>query len=320
MGEEWRRGWHPERVNPRKSDKQVLIVGGGPAGLECAMTLGKRGYRVRLAEAQRELGGRVALESRLPGLASWARVRDHRLQQIAKLANVELFPESRLAAADVLDMGVPHVVIATGARWRKDGFGRKNHKPIPGSASAHVLTPDDIMAGAAVEGPAVVFDDDDYYMGGVIAEHLRKRGLAVTLVTPAALVSAWTVFTLEQEKIQARLIELGVAIVANRNIAAIRGDQVELACVFTEQPRGPFPARTVVMVTSRLPEDGLYQALAADPTALAAARIRSLDRIGDCYGPGAIAHAVYSGHRFAREFEEPATEGLGFRTEPVALG
>jgi dimethylamine/trimethylamine dehydrogenase len=318
MGEEWRRDWHPERVRPAKSDDQVLIVGGGPAGLECAMTLGKRGYRVRLAEARRELGGRVSLEARLPGLATSARVRDHRLQQIAKLPNVELFPESRLEAADILEMGVPHVVIATGTRWRKDGFGRRNHKAIPGSEAAHVITPDEIMAGAAVEGPVVVFDDDDYYMGGVIAELCVKRGLAVTLVTPSALVSAWTVFTLEQEKIQARLIELGVGIEANRNIAAIGEDEVELSCVFTEKSRGALPARTVVMVTARLPEDTLYRTLAADPARLAAAGIRTLDRIGDCHAPGMIAHAVFSGHRFAREFEEPASEGPSFRTEPVA--
>ena len=73
------------------------------------------------------------------------------------------------------------------------------------------------------------------------------------------------------------------------------------------------------MVTARLPEDALYRELAADPARLAAAGIKSLDRIGDCYGPGMIAHAVYSGHRFAREFEEPAVEGLAFRTEPVGL-
>ena len=59
MGEEWRRGWHPERFRPRGSESKVLVVGGGPAGLEAAMALGKRGYDVMLAEATRELGGRV---------------------------------------------------------------------------------------------------------------------------------------------------------------------------------------------------------------------------------------------------------------------
>src|SRR6201999_2191716 len=73
MGEEWRRGGHPERFRPAGSDSKVLVVGAGPAGLEAAMALGKRGYEVVLAEAGRELGGRVLRAARLPGLA--ARIR-----------------------------------------------------------------------------------------------------------------------------------------------------------------------------------------------------------------------------------------------------
>ena len=92
MGEEWRKGWHPEIIPAHKSDDAVLVVGAGPAGLECARALGQRGYRVHLAEAGDELGGRVTLESKLPGLAEWARVRDHRIQQLGKLDNVEIYP------------------------------------------------------------------------------------------------------------------------------------------------------------------------------------------------------------------------------------
>ena len=121
MGEEYRRGWHPERVPAAKGHAadSVLVVGGGPAGLECAMTLGKRGYRVMLAEARRELGGRVALESRLPGLSSWARVRDYRTGQIGRLPNVEVFLESRLSAAD------PRRRSATSGRKRACRAGRR---------------------------------------------------------------------------------------------------------------------------------------------------------------------------------------------------
>ncbi|HLB85658.1 MAG TPA: NAD(P)-binding protein, partial [Steroidobacteraceae bacterium] len=84
MGEEWRKGWHPERIAPSKSSKRVLVVGAGPAGLEAARALGQRGYEVHLAEASRELGGRVNFEARLPGLAQWARVRDWRVTQLQK--------------------------------------------------------------------------------------------------------------------------------------------------------------------------------------------------------------------------------------------
>jgi len=318
MGEEWRRGWHPERVPAKRSPADILVVGAGPAGLECAMTLGKRGYPVRLVEAERVLGGRVAAESRLPGLGAWGRVPAHRLQQIEKLPHVELFRQSPLTAEEIRALGAAHVVIATGARWRKDGVGRRNRKPIIGWERASVFTPEDVMAENALADPVVIFDDDDYYLGGVLAEKLRRAGHRVCLVTPASLVSAWTVFTLEQEKIQQQLIELDVEILANRNLQAVMADEVELACVFTDR-RTRIDAASVVMVTARLPVDALYHELVADPVALEAVGIRTVTRIGDCLAPGMIAHAVYSGHRFAREFEEPLSSDLQFRTEPVML-
>jgi dimethylamine/trimethylamine dehydrogenase len=115
-GEEWRRGWHPEIV--RKDGRgQVLVVGGGPAGLEAALTLARRGHEVALADAAREFGGRLGWESRLPGLNQWHRVVDYRLGQLRKMETVTLYPESALSAADVREFGAEHVVIATGARW-----------------------------------------------------------------------------------------------------------------------------------------------------------------------------------------------------------
>ncbi len=81
--EEWRKGWHPERVQAKGASERVLVVGGGPAGLEAAMVLGRRGYEVALAEAGTMLGGRVTRERALPGLAAWGRVADYRVGQIA---------------------------------------------------------------------------------------------------------------------------------------------------------------------------------------------------------------------------------------------
>ncbi|MHB8505847.1 MAG: oxidoreductase, partial [Acidimicrobiales bacterium] len=98
MGEEWRRGWHPERIRPSGSDDRVLVVGAGPAGLEAARALGQRGYPVVLVEASRTIGGRVAREAALPGLAAWRRVVDWRTGQIGKLAGVEVYRESPMTA------------------------------------------------------------------------------------------------------------------------------------------------------------------------------------------------------------------------------
>jgi dimethylamine/trimethylamine dehydrogenase len=318
MGEEWRRDWHPEIIAPKASADSVLIVGAGPAGLECARALGQRGYTVVLAEASREAGGRVTAESRLPGLAAWARVRDYRLQQINSMANVSLYYDSELGAADIRDYGFSHVVVATGAHWRRDGVGRRHHQPVAGSDRRHVLAADDVMAGTEITGPVVLYDDDHFYLGGVLAEKLRAEGHEVTLVTPAPDVSHWTHYTLEQHRIQKSLLELGVAIVTQHELAVITEAAVELACVFTGQRRDA-PCGTLVMVTSRQPVDGLYRLLLDDGQALESAGIKSVTAIGDCLAPSTIAAAIYAGHRYAREMDQPTVDGAPFLREITAL-
>jgi dimethylamine/trimethylamine dehydrogenase len=293
-------------------------VGAGPAGLEAAHALGQRGYRVTLAEASTELGGRVRAESRLPGLAEWLRVHDWRARQIDKMPNVEVYRDSSLAAADVLEYGFEHVAIATGAHWCKDGVGRWHREAIGGCDLRQVFTPDDVMAGAKLAGPVVVFDDDHYYMGAVVAEALRRDGLDVALVTPASQVSTWGEYTTEQERSQARLLELDVDVVTGKAVVGFDGEGVDLACVYTGRTSRR-AAASLLMVTARTPNDDLYRALTADADALASAGIQSVTRIGDCLAPGTIASAVFSGHAFARELDAPDPGDVPFHRERATV-
>ena len=317
--EEWRKGWHPERMNPKGPGSNVLVVGAGPAGLEATRALAERGYDVALAEAGTTLGGRVALERQLPGLSAWGRVADYREYQISQKPNVETYFDSALTADSILEFGFEHVCIATGAKWRRDGVARQHVVPFPADAAMALYTPDDLMTGQRPSGRVVIYDDDHYYMGGVLAELLIQQGCDVTLVTPAAYVSEWTVNTLEQHEIHRRLAEMGVEILLNRGVTAITSDGVETNCTFTDARRH-IGCDAVVMVSAKQEQREVYDALMAHQAAWADAGIKSVQLIGDANAPGPIAWATYAGHRYARELETPDVgDALPFRREVAAL-
>ncbi|HEY4367079.1 MAG TPA: FAD-dependent oxidoreductase [Steroidobacteraceae bacterium] len=312
MGEEWRKGWHPDRIAAKRSDRCVLVVGAGPAGLEAARALGQRGYEVHLAEAGRDPGGRVNFESRLPGLAEWARVRDWRLSQINKMPNVAIYRENKLTADDVLGFDAQHVVLATGCHWRRDGFGRSNGMPVPGLDGANVFTPDDLMRGVMPDGPVLLFDDDSFYLGSVLAELLCAAGRAVIYVSPDDAVASWTTNTQEFRHIQKRLRALDVQIITAHNLLEMRPDGATLSCVYSDREQRVSCA-SLVTITSRLPNDELQQELATREGAWGDAGIEAVTPIGDCLAPGLIAHAVYAGQRYAQEFDAAPSGDVAFR-------
>jgi dimethylamine/trimethylamine dehydrogenase len=316
MGEEWRRGWHPELIAPKKRDVEVLVIGGGPAGLECTRALGQRGYRVALTEARREFGGRVALESRLPGLSEWRRLVDWRMAQIEALPNVRLYPGSLMAAGDVLESGIRDVILGTGATWRGDGIGTSHWQSIPGHDLPSVFSPGDLMSGEYPSGQVVLFDDDHYYMGAVLAELLVGLGCEVVLATPAPQVSAWSYYTLEQQRTQDSLVKLGIKLYTTHTLESIHPGSVGLACLVTGH-RFQLPCDSVVLVTDRHPNDQLYHDL---KPALADGRLASLRLIGDADAPHLIAQAVFTGHLAARQFDEPPIDGTPFLREFTSLG
>jgi dimethylamine/trimethylamine dehydrogenase len=227
--------------------------------------------------------------------------------------------ESKLTASEVLEFDADYVVIATGAIWRKDGVGITNPWPVPVSDDARVYAPEDIYAGTQIAGPVVIFDDDNFYLGGLIAEKLRGEGCEVTLMTTEAMVSAWTVHTKEQHRIQTKVLELGIEVIAKHNLISIEGAEIELVCLYTERRR-TIAAASVVMVTSRQPNNDLYLDLMRNSQSISTAGIASIQAIGDCDVPSTIAAAIHDGHRVARELDAPpADPDLPFRREHIAL-
>jgi dimethylamine/trimethylamine dehydrogenase len=313
-GEEWRRNWHPERFEEKGSNDRVLIVGAGPAGLEAGLTAARRGYAVTIADAGAELGGRLLFETSLPGLSEWGRVRDYRLQALRQMGHVDLYPGSGMTADDVLGMEHGRVVIATGARWTRSLYSSLEI-PVGELEGEDVYTPGDLAAGRMPEGRVLVYDFDHFYMGGVVAEHLSAQGLEVSYATPAGHASAWTFMTNEQPFVHQALGRRGIDITTMVLLKSFDAGQARFENIFTgaavERPFG-----SVVIVGHREPRDELYRDLLAREPEWADAGIRSVDRVGDALAPGAIVHAVYSGHEYAQQLDCERAGGF-LRDQPV---
>ena len=312
-GEEYRRGWHPEKFDQATNhENDVLIVGTGPAGLECATVLGKRGMRrVHLVDGQPEPGGHLRWVTTLPGLGTWSRVTQYRVAQIGKLKNVEFIPKTTLTAEDVLEYGAEIVVIATGSEW--DGFGLNGatHSPIPGvePTAAHVLTPEQLVLDGKEAGERVlVYDTDGYYMGATMAERLAADGRNVTYVTPFDSMAPYMRFTLEEQRQYERLTELGVEIITQTLVLSGEPGRAEIlqhwAGAETE-----LEFDSIMVVTQRNSRSALYDELKSDQARLDEADIAGVYCIGDAWSPGLIAQSVFSGHRLAREIDsdDPST-------------
>ena len=324
-GEEYRRGWHPERVSRARNAKvPVLIVGAGPAGLECAVTLGRRGFEhVHVVDSGPEPGGALRWMARLPGLSEWIRVLDYRLGQIERLSNVQLAPRTPLELADILDYGGQIVIGATGSTWCTDGLNWATHRPTLGADASfdHVLTPEQLVAGKPIPGDQVViYDCDGYFLATSLAEQLALDGKRVRIVTPYGRVAPWLEQTSEASQMEARLEELAVESTAASLVDEVVPGAVTISAFPRPDEARAFAADAVVLVTQRESNDGWFRELDEDPERLADAGIKSLLRIGDCVVPRLIADAVFDGHRLAREIDsrDPAMPLPIRREEPRA--
>ncbi|MGB0506564.1 MAG: NAD(P)-binding protein [Pikeienuella sp.] len=291
ISEEWRRDWHPEVITGDAPKGNHMIIGAGPAGLECAWTLIRAGHTVTIADAAEEAGGRVTKESRLPGLNAWGRVRDYRLYQLSQRAEADLYLSSSMTAADLGDFGADSITIATGAHWRVDGVGSTNMSPF-GFGTTPVFTPDDVMDGK-LEGlnaqRVLVYDDDHFYMASVMAEYAATAGHQVTYACPLPTVATWTDMTLEQGKIIGQMNGHGTEILVNTAL----GNDCRLASTLTGKDIDvSFDA--IIFVGARLPDNNLYQEALTTPD------LPPVYRMGDCDTPGTIQAAVLSGHTQAR--------------------
>ncbi len=311
--EEWRRGWHPEKVGSVNDRESVLIIGSGPAGLECALTLARRGCKAIVAESDNQFGGRVLKESQLPGLAEWIRVRDYRLGQLQKMTNVEMYLDSKMGTEAVAQVGAKHIICATGSFWRRDGLGRQHFVPLITNSNPAIYTPDDVIADVEIKGAVLIYDDDGGYLSSAMAEKLVSNGNKVQIMTPHLSFARWTQLTLEQSRLMQRMTALGIELSPCKELAGFENSVAQCRCLITNQEI-QIEADSLVLVTSRKPNDELYLNLIKQAAGQQKNTSR-IHRVGDCNAPGLIADAVYAGHSLARQIGSDLNSVNSFKRE-----
>lgn len=327
-GEEYRRGWHPERFPKAGSDDSILIVGAGPSGSEAARVLLERGYTVHLVDTADKVGGCVNDIASLPGLGEWGYHRDYRETQLNKLLKKSKDSQLALNAKpmtvdDALNYGADKIIVATGSHWRTDGDNGLTHAPIPGidASQPWCLTPEQVMEGKKPIGKKVmILNVDAYFMAPSLAQKLREAGHEVTVASGVGL-GHYMDFTLEAPNLHRMLHELEIEVLGDTMASRCEKGRIELYNIWGDgskrEYRGPgkpprsenkthkwYDFDSLVVVTGRVSNNELYQGLKARKDEWADNDVKGVYVIGDAWAPKLIADATFDGHRIAREIEE----------------
>lgn len=280
---------------PASQQRDISVIGGGPAGLRFAATAGARGHRVRLFEARAELGGRLHELASLPTREGWAAAIANLVQPLNRLG-IELNCDTKIQA-DNIDGDI--IVCATGSSWDRSGYSpyRPERDAIPGAEQAFVLDLGNAIERAVSDPSALgqrvlIVDETGEYHPLGLAELLSAGGIEVEIISPRPFIGAETQRTMDLPHIMPRLKAAGVTVTAQHFVERIEDHSALVYDIWGGEPYLINDISSIVLAMTRSPDDSLYQQITAGG--------RTALKIGDVVAPRPIEAIIYEAEKFAR--------------------
>jgi 2,4-dienoyl-CoA reductase-like NADH-dependent reductase (Old Yellow Enzyme family)/thioredoxin reductase len=294
--------WGASSMHKVSSPKRVLVIGGGPAGLEYARVAAARGNAVVVYEREQEVGGHVRAYGALPNRAQYGTITTWLAEQAA--GNGATIKTASPVTAENIDAVLAgehpdHIVVASGARYRRDGFQGQTGKPLPGWETAHCVTWDEVaLDKVQASGEVLVIDEMADVAAPLTAVKMAKLGAKVRLLTKWPMIGWETTAEVYLHWILTYLYEAEVEMITDHAVKRISGTEVEIVNIYAPSRSRRLKADTIVMATARSSENAMYHLLRE--------RGRSVEAIGCAIAPRTVYEATLEGHRAARKLGAPA--------------